>query len=76
VSFPLRAVPGFEKSTAELTYGAGPDSARPTRYALVLAAEPGCEIRSIHALRGFLKLSLRRFKLRCVEARELGGGAP
>jgi hypothetical protein len=42
----------------------------------VLEPAPGCEIRSIHGLRAFLKFALRRFRLRCLDARELGGGAP
>lgn len=38
-------------------------------FVLTLVAKPGQD--GIRALRAFLKLALRRFDLRCVDAREL-----
>ena len=46
-----------------------PEPVRPRTFALVLRALPGVD--GPRALRGFLKTALRRFGLRCVDAREI-----
>jgi hypothetical protein len=37
-------------------------------FVVSLVAMPGCD--PIHALRGLLKIALRRFKLRCISVEE------
>jgi hypothetical protein len=40
-----------------------------TRFVVTLVAPPGSD--GMHALKGFLKLALRRFGFRCTDVREL-----